>query len=58
MSGLKRERGVTVIGPRTSHPVLSSLLYLTTHRRVPAQRNSSAKKDFIAAQERRSAFSL
>ena len=27
MSGLTRERGDTVIGPRTSQSVLSSLLY-------------------------------
>ena len=35
MSGLTRERGDTVIGPRTSQSVLSSLLYRLRAKPLP-----------------------
>lgn len=45
MSGLTRERGDTVIGPRTSQSVLSSLLYREAcERPAPALAHAKTRR--------------
>ncbi len=58
MSGLTRERGDTVIGPRTSQSVLSSLLYRLRANRLQrsecfARSREDAREETVSILRRR-----